>query len=141
MACFAWVNTLLSNLKTAITGTYHGFKFEKYAHRYLADAQYRFNHRFDLSTTSVTSYSARHSFTAWSLIVGINPLKLVKLMGYASKQMVYEVYGNYVEGLEEDAEKIIDYVGRDFVLGQKSKSPVPYGYSTGDSLERFAITS
>ncbi len=28
MACFAWVNTLLSNLKTAITGTYHGFKFE-----------------------------------------------------------------------------------------------------------------
>ena len=50
MACFAWVNTLLSNLKTAITGTYHGFKFEKYAHRYLADAQYRFNRRFDLST-------------------------------------------------------------------------------------------
>ena len=33
-----------------ITGTYHGFKFEKYAHRYLAEAQYRFNRRFDLST-------------------------------------------------------------------------------------------
>ena len=50
MDCFAWVNTLLSNIKTAITGTYHGFKFEKYAHRYLAEAQYRFNRRFDLST-------------------------------------------------------------------------------------------
>jgi Zn ribbon nucleic-acid-binding protein len=50
MACFAWVNTLLSNLKTSITGTYHSFKFEKYAHRYLAEAQYRFNRRFDLST-------------------------------------------------------------------------------------------
>jgi hypothetical protein len=50
MACFAWVNTLLSNLKTAISGTYHGFKFEKYARRYLAEAQYRFNRRFDLST-------------------------------------------------------------------------------------------
>jgi hypothetical protein len=50
MACFAWVNTLLSNLKTAITGTYHGFKFEKYVHRYLAEAQYRFNRRFDLKT-------------------------------------------------------------------------------------------
>jgi hypothetical protein len=50
MACFAWVNTLLSNLKTAITGTYHGFKFEKYVHRYLAEVQYRFNRRFDLKT-------------------------------------------------------------------------------------------
>lgn len=50
MDCFAWVNTLLSNIKTAIAGTYHGFKFEKYAHRYLAEAQYRFNRRFDLST-------------------------------------------------------------------------------------------
>jgi len=50
MDCFAWVNTLLSNIKTAIAGTYHGFKFDKYAHRYLAEAQYRFNRRFDLKT-------------------------------------------------------------------------------------------
>ena len=41
---------MLSNLKTAITGTYHSFKFKKYAHRYLTEAQYRFNRRFDLST-------------------------------------------------------------------------------------------
>jgi len=27
-------------------------------------------------------------------------------MGHASKQMVFGVYGNYVEGLEEDAEQI-----------------------------------
>ena len=25
-------------------GTYHAFDFAKYAHRYLAEAQYRFNH-------------------------------------------------------------------------------------------------
>jgi hypothetical protein len=50
MDCFAWVNTLLSNIKTAITGTYHGFKFDKYARRYLSEAQYRFNRRFDLKT-------------------------------------------------------------------------------------------
>ena len=62
-------------------------------------------------------------------------------MGRASKQMVYEVYGNYVEGLEEDGERIFKYFGKDFVITQKSKSPVPYGYSTGDSLERFVITS
>jgi transposase-like protein len=45
---FRWVNTLLSNLKTALSGTYHAFKFWKYAHRYLAEFQYRFNRRFDL---------------------------------------------------------------------------------------------
>ncbi|MFT4801328.1 MAG: hypothetical protein ACI93N_001099 [Flavobacteriaceae bacterium] len=46
--CFRWVNTLISNTKTAITGTYHGFKISKYAHSYLAEAQYRFNRRFNL---------------------------------------------------------------------------------------------
>nr|WP_082054397.1 transposase [Methyloterricola oryzae] len=43
-----WVNALMGNLKTAITGTYHAFKFRKYAHRYLAEFQYRINRRFDL---------------------------------------------------------------------------------------------
>ena len=31
------VNTLLSNLKTAIGGTYRAFDFANYAHRYLAE--------------------------------------------------------------------------------------------------------
>ena len=39
---------MLSNLKTAMAGTYHAVKFAKYAHRYLAEVQYRFNRRFDL---------------------------------------------------------------------------------------------
>ena len=45
---FHWVNTLLGNLKNAIRGTYHSFKVKKYAGRYLAEFQYRFNRRFDL---------------------------------------------------------------------------------------------
>jgi ribosomal protein L37AE/L43A len=47
---FKAVNTLLSNLKTALAGTYHAFDFAKYAHRYLAEAQYRFNRRFNLAS-------------------------------------------------------------------------------------------
>ena len=47
--CFHWVNTLLGNLKSAIQGTYHGFGFSKYAHRYLGEVQYRFNRRFDMA--------------------------------------------------------------------------------------------
>lgn len=49
MGCFSWVNTILGNLKNAINGTYHAFDFEKYAHRYLGEYQYRFNRRFDLA--------------------------------------------------------------------------------------------
>ena len=45
---FRAVNTVLSNLKTALAGTYHAVKFAKYAHRYLAEFQWRFNRRFDL---------------------------------------------------------------------------------------------
>ena len=47
---FHWVNTLLGNLKTALAGTYHAFGFAKYAKRYLAEFQYRFNRRFDLAS-------------------------------------------------------------------------------------------
>lgn len=50
MECFTWVNTILGNLKTAISGTYHAFDFEKYAGRYLGLVQYCFNRRFDLRT-------------------------------------------------------------------------------------------
>ena len=47
-ARFNAVSTVQSNLKTAISGAYHSFKFAKYAHRYLAEFQYRFNRRFDM---------------------------------------------------------------------------------------------
>ena len=43
------INTVLGNFKTAMAGTYHAIKFAKYAHRYLAEVQYRFNRRYDLS--------------------------------------------------------------------------------------------
>ena len=40
------------------------------------------------------------------------------MMGHASKQMVYEVYGKYVEGLEKDRMAILRYFGRDFLKGK-----------------------
>ena len=45
---FAAVNTLLGNLKTAMTGVHHAIDFKRYGDRYLAEFQYRFNRRFDL---------------------------------------------------------------------------------------------
>jgi transposase-like protein len=50
LEAFRWINTFISNAKTAIAGTYHRFDFDKYRHRYLAEAQYRVNRRFDLAS-------------------------------------------------------------------------------------------
>lgn len=45
---FHWVNTILANVKNAITGTYRHID-AKHAPRYLAEFQYRFNRRFNLA--------------------------------------------------------------------------------------------
>ena len=45
---FEWVNTVLGNVKTSLSGAYHAFGFSKYAERYLGAIAYRFNRRFDL---------------------------------------------------------------------------------------------
>jgi hypothetical protein len=45
---FRWVNTVLGNVKTMISGAHKAFKFGKYHERYLGAFSYRFNRRFDL---------------------------------------------------------------------------------------------
>ena len=45
---FHWVNTVLGNVKTSLSGAYHSFGFSHYAERYLGAIAYRFNRRFDL---------------------------------------------------------------------------------------------
>ena len=47
-AVFKWVNTILSNVKTSISGTFHSIDFGRYGFRYLADLEFRLNRRFDL---------------------------------------------------------------------------------------------
>ncbi|GMU45173.1 MAG: IS1595 family transposase [Xanthomonadales bacterium PRO6] len=44
-----WVNILLSNVKRSISGAYHALRQSKYARRYLGEAAYRFNRRFQLN--------------------------------------------------------------------------------------------
>jgi hypothetical protein len=46
---FKAINTVLRNLETALTGNCRAFDFAKYGHRYLAEAQYRFNCSFNLA--------------------------------------------------------------------------------------------
>jgi transposase-like protein len=55
---FIWINIILGNLKTGFSGTYHAFKFAKYASRYLAAFAYRFNHRFQLDKLPMNLFMA-----------------------------------------------------------------------------------
>lgn len=43
-----WVNVVLANIKRSLSGVYHSIRQQKYARRYLAEATWRFNRRFDL---------------------------------------------------------------------------------------------
>jgi integrase len=56
-------------------------------------------------------YTMRHTFAAWMLLVGKAPGEVARLMGHSSKQMVYEVYGKFVEGLESEKKEIEAYLG------------------------------
>ena len=44
---FKWVNTMISNVKNAMHGTYHAISL-KHLPRYLSEFCFKFNHRFDL---------------------------------------------------------------------------------------------
>lgn len=44
---FKWVNTIISNVKNSLHGTFHAIS-KKHFPRYLAEFCYRFNRRYDL---------------------------------------------------------------------------------------------
>ena len=49
-------------------------------------------------------------------------------MRHGSKQMIYEVYGDYIEGLDEDFWQILEYFGRDFAEPKKKIMPSALEY-------------
>jgi len=64
----------------------------------------------------------------------------VEINRHASKQMVYEVYGKYTEGLEQDRLAILRYYGRDFKNPGKIKTPATCE-STCESRGLIALTT
>jgi hypothetical protein len=45
---FEWINTVLGNLKTTLSGAFRALRYKKYGQIYLTAFAYRFNRRFDL---------------------------------------------------------------------------------------------
>ncbi len=61
-----WVNIVLSNLKRSRDGAYHALGYFKYAHRYLAEAAWRFNRRFDIAALVPRLLVAAATTQPWS---------------------------------------------------------------------------
>ena len=49
LVCFRWANTILANIKGSLLATYRAVR-PRHAARYLAEFEYRFNRRYDLTT-------------------------------------------------------------------------------------------
>lgn len=69
---FKWVNIMLGNIKTSIAGTYRAIR-KKHMVRYLAEFEWRFNHRFDLAAmipalgrAAVRTPPATYSYLKWA---------------------------------------------------------------------------
>ena len=65
MTEFRLINTVISNLKTNFSGTFHALRFDKYADRYLGAFSYRFNQRFDLAAMTERELHAVCQINAW----------------------------------------------------------------------------
>ncbi len=76
--------------------------------------------------TDKVPYSLRHTFAAWALTLRVDPNRLVRLMGHGSKKMIYEVYGDYIEGVEEDFWQILAYYGQDFAQPKMKQAPIGF---------------
>lgn len=73
-------------------------------------------------------YAARHSLVQWSLLIGVNKNRLVDLMGHSTKKMIDEVYGSYRKGLIDERQKILDYLGEDFLALEELRTAFPERY-------------
>ncbi|HEY3309669.1 MAG TPA: hypothetical protein VGJ93_14545 [Desulfuromonadaceae bacterium] len=73
-------------------------------------------------------YVSRHTFVQWALLIGVNKNRLVDLMGHSTKKMVDDVYGFYRKGLIDERQKILDYLGEDFLALEELRTTFPDRY-------------
>jgi integrase len=80
-------------------------------------------------------YASRHTFVQWALLLGVAKTRLVDLMGHSTKKMIDEVYGSYRQGLVEEREAILDYLGEDFLALEELKTTFPERYRSRMAVE------
>lgn len=80
-------------------------------------------------------YSARHTLVQWALLIGVTKTRLVDLMGHSTKKMIDEVYGKYRQGLVEEREQILDYLGEDYLALEELRTYFPERYRRRMAME------
>jgi integrase len=80
-------------------------------------------------------YASRHTFVQWALLIGVTKTRLVDLMGHSNKNMIDRVYGKYRQGLVDEREAILDYLGEDFLALEELKTGFPERYRRKMGLE------
>jgi len=73
-------------------------------------------------------YASRHTFVQWSLLIGVAKSRMVDLMGHCNKDMVDRTYGHYRQGLVDERELILDYLGEDFLALEELRTYFPDRY-------------
>jgi len=58
-------------------------------------------------------YSTRHTGIAWHMLLKVDHERLISLTGHADKGMIYNRYGRYRDGLYEEREELLAYMGTD----------------------------
>jgi integrase len=56
-------------------------------------------------------------------------------MGHSTKKMIDEVYGSYRQGLVDEKEAILDYLGEDFLALEELKTTFPERYRSMMTVE------
>lgn len=67
----------------------------------------------------VCPYSMRHTFSMWSLLIGVEPVRLIDLMGHCDMEMIFRTYGSYIKHLRKDKQEIRAYMGADYATGEE----------------------
>ena len=80
-------------------------------------------------------YATRHTLVQWSLLIGVTKTRLVDLVGHSTKKMIDEVYGKYRHGLIEERERILEYLGEDYVALEELRTHFPERYRRRMSVE------
>ena len=62
------------------------------------------------------AYQSRHTYACWSLAAGANPNYVAAQMGHANAQMVYQVYGSWMQENNSEQMALLNQKLNDFVL-------------------------
>jgi integrase len=86
-------------------------------------------------------YASRHTLVQWALIIGVTPVRLVSLMGHCDKKMIFGTYGDYRSGLVDERQKILDYLGEDFLAEEELRTAFPERIRVKTVMENIMVNA